>query len=260
VVLDDGASATLDGEDTSNLEDDILGGGPARELASELDTNDLGGLQLPGETGHDVDGISTTDTNSSHTETTSVGGVGVSADEETTGESVVLEEDLVDDTRAGLPETDVVLGASRGKEVVDLLVDVDSTLQILGATDLGLNQVVAVDGGGVGNGGHASGHELKDGHLGGSILASNAIGAELEVGDTTLDVLSMGIIQMGVENLLSEGKRAVESCADNGKVLGHLLVVDEVVLLEEVLPDLFAKSSLAAVVMLLNTIKLMSVA
>jgi hypothetical protein len=51
--------------------------------------------------------------------------VRVGADKETTGESIVLEEDLVNDTRAGLPETDVVLGAGGGKEVVDLLVDVD---------------------------------------------------------------------------------------------------------------------------------------
>lgn len=240
IVLNNRASTTLDSEDTSELEDDVLGGGPAVKSTCELDTNDLGGLELPGEVGHDIDGIGTTDTNGGHTETGGVGGVGVSADEETTGESVVLEEDLVDDTRAGLPETDVVLGAGGGKEVVDLLVDVDSALEILLTTNLGLNQVVAVDGGGIGNGGHASGHELEDGHLGGGILAGNAIGAEAEVRDTALNVLLMGVVQMGVEDLLSQGEGAVETAADDGEVLGHLLVVDKVTLLKKVLLDLFS--------------------
>lgn len=105
----------------------------------------------------------------------------VSADEETTREGVVLEQDLVDDTRAWLPETDVVLGACGGKEVVDLLVDADGAIQILLTTNLGLNQVVAVDGGGVCHGGHAGGHELENSHLGGGILASDTVRPQLEV-------------------------------------------------------------------------------
>src|SRR5690242_606651 len=59
VVLDNGTSSALDGEDTSNLEDDVLGRSPARELTGELHTDNLGGLQLPGEASHDVDGVST---------------------------------------------------------------------------------------------------------------------------------------------------------------------------------------------------------
>lgn len=254
IVLNNSTSTTLDSEDTSELEDDVLGGGPAVKSTGELDTDDLGGLKLPGEVGHDIDGIGTTDTNGGHTETGSVGSVGVSADEETTGESVVLEDDLVDDTRAGLPETNVVLGAGGGKEVVDLLVDVDSALEILLTTNLGLNQVVAVDGGGVGNGGHASRHELEDGHLGGGILAGNTIGAETEVGDTALDVLLVGVVQVRVEDLLSVGEGAVETAADNGEVLGHLLVVDEVALLKKVLLDLFSTWHVSALLRLLATL------
>ncbi len=45
----------------------------------------------------------------------------------------------MDDTRARLPEADVVLGTRQaGEEVVDLLVDADGAGKILGATDLGL--------------------------------------------------------------------------------------------------------------------------
>jgi hypothetical protein len=125
-----------------------LGSGPAVKLASKLDTDDLRSLKLPRKIGHNVDGVSTTNTDSGHTETTSVGSVRVSTDKKTTGESVVLEDDLVNDTGTGLPETDVVLGAGSGQEVVDLLVDVLGTGKILLTTNLGLNQVVTVDGGG----------------------------------------------------------------------------------------------------------------
>jgi hypothetical protein len=197
---------------------------PAAKLTSKLDTNDLGGLKLPGKTG-----VSSTDTNGGHTETTGVGSVRVGTDHKTTGESVVLEDDLVNDTGAGLPETEVVLGARRTQEVVDLLVGLVGASQILLATNLGLNQVVAVDGGRSGNAGHAGAHELEKSHLGGGILASNSVGAELEVADATLDLLTVRIVQVRVQNLLSEGEGlVVQSGPDNAQVLAHLLVVDVV--------------------------------
>ena len=206
-----------------------LGRSPAAKLASKLDTNDLGGLELPGETSHDIDGVSSTDTNGGHTETTGVGSVRVGTDHKTTGESVVLEDDLVNDTRAGLPETEVVLGARRAQEVVNLLVDVVGASQILLATNLGLNQVVAVDGGRGGNAGHAGAHELEESHLGGGILASNSVGAELEVADATLDLLTVRVVQVRVQNLLSEREGlVVQPGPDNAQVLAHLLVVDVV--------------------------------
>lgn len=207
-----------------------LGSSPARELASQLNTNDLGSLQFPGKVGHDVNSIGTADTDSSHTETTSIGSVRVSTDQETTGEGIVLEDDLMDDTGAGTPEANVVLCARGGEEVVDLLVDLVGAGQILGAADLGLDEMVAVDSGRGGHGGHASGHELEDGHLSGGILAGDAVGAELEVALAALDLLVMGIIQVRVEDLLGVGERAVEALADDAEVLAHLLVVDEVAL------------------------------
>jgi hypothetical protein len=48
--------------------------------------------------------------------------VRVSTNEKTTGEAVVLEKNLVDNTGTGLPETDIVLGTGSRKEVVNLLV------------------------------------------------------------------------------------------------------------------------------------------
>lgn len=71
-----------------------LGGGPARDLASELDTDPLRALELPGKVGDNVDGVSSTDTDGDHAKTTSVGRVRVGTDHETSGERVVLEDDL----------------------------------------------------------------------------------------------------------------------------------------------------------------------
>jgi hypothetical protein len=183
-----------------------LGGGPSGELSGELDTNDLRSLKFPRETSHHIDGISTTDTDSSHSKTTSVGCVRVGTDHQTTGESVVLQNDLVDDTGAGLPETDVVLRSSGGQEVVDFLVDVIGTSQILLASNLGLNQVVAVDGGRGRDGWHASRHELKNSHLSRSILASDTVGTQLQVGNTTLDILVVRVVKVRIQNLLGVRK------------------------------------------------------
>jgi hypothetical protein len=90
--------------------------------------------------------------------------------------------------------------------------------------------VVTVDGGGGLDRIHASGHELEDSHLGSGVLASNAVRAELEVGGTTLDVLSMRIVKVRVEDLLGVSERALKTRTDNVEVLGHLLVVDVVAL------------------------------
>lgn len=76
----------------THLQDHILGAGPLGQLASQLDTNDLGALELPGQASHHVHSISTTHTDSSHTQATSIGGVGVSADHQEAGDGVVLQD------------------------------------------------------------------------------------------------------------------------------------------------------------------------
>ena len=222
VVLNDSTSTTLDSQKASDLEDNILRSSPTRHLTSEPDTDDLRGLQLPRKTSHDIDSVSTTNTNGRHGKTTSVGGVRVSTDHQTTGESIVLQDDLVNDTGTGLPETNVVLASSRGKEVIDLLVDLVGAGKILVTTNLSLDQVIAVDSGGGSDRGHASGHELQNSHLSGGVLASDTVGAHPKVGLATLDVLAMRIIKVRVQNLLSVGKRAAQALANNAQVLRHL--------------------------------------
>ena len=157
---------------------------PARKLAGKVDTNDFGALQFPGKTSHDIDSIGTTNTTSDHAETACVGSVRVSTDHKTTGESVVLEDDLVNDTRTGSPEAHTVLNTftvkktdayeykmhtylSRGscQKVVNLLVKILRALQILHTTGLSFDKMVTVDSGGNSSGVHAGRHELENGHL-----------------------------------------------------------------------------------------------
>ena len=40
-IFDDGSGASLDGEDVRNLENDVLGGGPARELSGQFNSDNL---------------------------------------------------------------------------------------------------------------------------------------------------------------------------------------------------------------------------
>lgn len=95
--------------DTHTVEAHTLRGSPARELASEVDTDDLRALQLPGKVSHDINGISATNTASNHAETTSVRSMRVGTNHQTTRECVVLKDNLVDDTRTRTPETETVL-------------------------------------------------------------------------------------------------------------------------------------------------------
>jgi hypothetical protein len=180
-----------------------LRSGPSSDLALEPDTDNLGTLELPRDVGHDIDSVSSSDSARDHTETSSVRGVRIGSDHHSSGEGVVLEDDLMDDTGSGLPETDAVLknverrkqrelwsvssrgeaggrremylGGGGSQEVVNLLVDVVGSGKILDTSDLGLDQVVAVDGSGDGSLGETGRHELEDGHLGSSILAGDSL-------------------------------------------------------------------------------------
>jgi len=82
---------------------------PSTNLSCKLDTDDLGALELPWDISHNINGISTTNTTSNHAQTTGIGRVRVRPDHQSTGECVILEDDLMNDTRAGFPESHIVL-------------------------------------------------------------------------------------------------------------------------------------------------------
>lgn len=74
-------------------------------------------------------------------------------------------------------------------------------------------------------------------------MAGDAVWAQLQIGLAALDVLTMRIVQVGVEDLLGICKGAVEAPPNDGEVLGHFLVVDEVFVLPVVLTNLFDRVS-----------------
>ena len=63
-------------------------------------------------------------------------------------ECVALQNDLMNNSAAGFPESDPVLCSGSSQEVVDFLVEVFCACEILLALNLGLNEMVTVDGGG----------------------------------------------------------------------------------------------------------------
>ena len=89
----------------------------------------------------------------------------VGTDHKTTREGVVFKNDLVNDARPWSPESETVFGSGRCQKVVNLPVDIFCTLEILDTSNLGLDKVVAVNGGRNRSGVHARRHELENGHL-----------------------------------------------------------------------------------------------
>ena len=75
------------------------------------------------------------------------------------------------------------LAETRLEEVVDLGVGVDGGVEVDHGADLGLDEVVAVDGGGHGDLGQAGGHELQQRHLRRGVLHGDAVGVEVGVAD-----------------------------------------------------------------------------
>ena len=142
---------------------------------------------------------------------TGVGRVRVRPDHHPSRESVVLQDDLVDDPGPGPPEPDPVLGAGRRQKVVDLAVGLDGQLQIGDAAEAAaavllrgrrpLNQVVAVDGGRDGGARQARRNELQNGHLRCRILHRDSVRPQAQVGDAALDVLALGVVEVTVDDL-----------------------------------------------------------
>ena len=181
------------------------------ELAGQLDADGLGPADVPGEAGHDVDGVGTANADRDHAEPAGVRGVAVGAEHHAAREGVVLEHDLVDDARPGCPEAAAVLGADGLEEVVHLAVGVGGDLKVGLAVDPRLDEVIAV-----GRRRHrcpveAGGHELQPGHLRGGVLHRDAIGTQVGVGDPTLHTAVLDIVEMVDQDLLGERERSPET-------------------------------------------------
>ena len=132
----------------------------------------------------------------------------------------------MDDATAGLPEPDSVLSPGGGEEVVDLLVHVLGPGQVLVALDLGLDEMVAVDGGGDGHPGQAAADELQHRHLGSGVLHRHSVGSEPQVAGASLNVLLGRVVQVRVQDLLRQSHRPAQPLLHHLQV-GHQLLVGE---------------------------------
>lgn len=74
--------------------------------------------------------------------------------------------------------------------------------QILHTSNLGLYQMVTVNGGGYSHLWQPTADELKHSHLSSSVLHGHTVRTQTQVGPTTVDLLIVGVIEMSVYNLL----------------------------------------------------------
>ena len=204
-VLDDAAGSALHGQDASHLQDDILGAGPTAHFAGQLDTDQLGELELPWHAGHDVHGVGSAHTNGDHAEAARIHGVAVRSDHHAAGEGVVLQHHLVNDAGARLPEPDAVFVRHGLEEIVDFVVAVDGLLEIGIGPHLGLDQVVTVHRGRHRRLGLSRLHELQQGHLGRRVLHGHAVRSEIHVVRASGEGgLGRSVPQVGVEDFLGQ--------------------------------------------------------
>ena len=156
------------------------------------------------------------DADGDHAQPAGVGGVAVGADHHPAGEGVVLEDDLVDDPRPRLPESDAEAGADGAQEVVDLGVGVERAAQVGGAVPLGLDEVITVDGGGHHDPVEAGHQKLEGDDLGQCVLEGDAVGIEVRVAAPALEPLGVRMAQMVDEDLLDERERPAEALPAHG--------------------------------------------
>ena len=94
----------------------------------------LGWRTSQGKPRHDFAGIGTADPDRQHAQPAAVRGVRVGADDQAAGKGVILQDDLMNDAGARLPEADPVLLRGRSQKIVDLFVLVDRAVDVfLGA-------------------------------------------------------------------------------------------------------------------------------
>ncbi|MBA7715063.1 hypothetical protein ES703_124103 [subsurface metagenome] len=208
-VLHDLAGAALHGQHPGQLQDHVLGGRPAVELAREMDPDKPGPFQFPGHSRHDVHRVGAAHTDGQHPQPAGVGRVGVRADHHATGEGVVLQDHLVDNTRPGFPEAKPIPVGHALKEGVHLLVFGQGVGKIAVGTNFSTDEVITVNGGGHGRGAAAAAHELQQGHLGGGVLEGDPVRLEVDVGGAPLGKRPAGTVaEVGEQYLFGERQGA----------------------------------------------------
>src|SRR5574343_410611 len=107
--------------------------------------------------------------------------VAIGTNHHTTGESVVFQHHLVNDTGTGLPKANAIFIRNRSEEIVHFFAFVYRTFEVYLAVVFGHNQVVAVYGAGHGYLGTTGLHKLEQRHLGGGILHGYTVRCKIYV-------------------------------------------------------------------------------
>ena len=107
---------------SGDIEDHVLGCGPAAQLAGQIHRDVPRVEHLPRQAGDHLDRVRAADADRAGAETAGVRRVRVGADDQRAGEGIVLQHHLVDDAGARSPEAAAILRRRRAQEIVDLLV------------------------------------------------------------------------------------------------------------------------------------------
>ena len=208
-VFENGIGTTLYGKNTENFENHILRSSPTRKFTSKMNTDETRHLEFPRLTGKNIYRISTTNTNSHHSESTGIRRVRISTHHHTTREGIVFEYHLMDDTSTRTPKTDMVFLRNRFQEVINLLVGLASLRKVLCNTHIRTNQVITMNRGRYGHFVLTRIHELKKSHLSRCILHCHTIRSEINIFHTSFIRAQLcGVEKVSKKHLLGISKRS----------------------------------------------------
>ena len=181
-----------------------------RELTGESHADESWPSQVEGEPRHGVDGVAATDPDGHHRQSAGVRRVAVGPDHQAARKGVVLQDDLMDDARARLPEADAETGAHRAQEVVHLGVRVLRGPKVDRRVRASGDEVIAVHGRGYDHFIESRGDELQRHDLGEGVLQGHAVRVEVDVGRTPNRRGDVASSQVRHEHLLGQRERPLE--------------------------------------------------
>ena len=180
-VLQDGIGAALGGQDTQQIQYDILGRGPSAEFAMQMHAYHAGHLQFPGLSRQHIHSVGSAYTYGHHAQSARIGRMAVGAYYHTAREGIVFQYHLVDNTGTGLPETDVILTRHRLQEVIHFTVFLHRLGQVGRCTYISPYQMVTVYRGRHCHPALSGIHKLEQCHLCRGILHGHTVGTESHI-------------------------------------------------------------------------------
>ncbi len=224
-IFKNGVGTALDGQHAGELEDDVLGRGPALERAGQAHADDARHPELPGHARHHIHRIGAAHADRQHAHAARIGCMGVRPDHHAAREGIVLQDDLMDDAGTRLPETDAVAGGGGSEEVIDLRIRLLRLRQIRFRALPGADEMIAVDRGRHAHGLAARAHELQQRHLRRRILHRYAVGTELaEVLQPLQRAEGRGVEHVGIQDLLRQRQRPAQQAPDGRYPLSIALI------------------------------------